>query len=163
MALLAAAALVGAGAAGSQTAAPSKKAAAAKPAGPVLRKDLLAGLRTVAAPVRRDIFMPQGPGAEAPLVLASPMGARPRAAAPEAAGEQAPAEDAPAVAVRYVGFIRSQDKYLALVLIDGQSAALAEGDQAGAAGRVVRIAATEIEILGPDGKTLKLPLEGERK
>jgi len=147
-----------------QSAAPAaKKPAAAKPSGPLVRKDLLAARRAAPAPLRRDIFLPQGPGAESPLVLASPMGARPRPAAATAAGEEMPADEAPAVAVRYVGFIRSQGKFLALVLIDGQAAALAEGEEAGAAGRLVRIAAAEIEIQGPDGKVQKVALEGERK
>jgi hypothetical protein len=159
---LLAAALAGFGlAAVAQSGAPAKKAAAAKPSGPLLRKDLLAGVRVGVSPFRRDIFLPQGPGAGMPLVLASPMGAPPRPAA--SAVDEKPAEEAPPVAVRYVGFIRAQGKFLALVLIDGQSAALAEGDEAGAAGRIVRIASNEIEILGPDGKSFKLPLEGERK
>jgi hypothetical protein len=144
-----------------QSAAPAKKAAPAKPSGPLLRKDLLAGARVGVSAVRRDIFLPQGPGADMPIVMSLPMGARPR---PVAADEEmTPAEEAPPVVFRYVGFIRAQGKFLALVLIDGQSAALAEGDPAGAAGRIVRIAANEIEILGPDGKSFKLPLEGERK
>jgi len=148
--------------ASAQTAAPrAKKQAAARPSGPLIRKDLLASLRTVPSPVRRDIFLPQGAGAETLLVLPTLPGGRPRpAAAPE---EEKPAGEVAAVVVRYVGFVRASGKFLALVLIDGQAAALAEGDEAGAAGKVIRIAAGEIEIQGADGKSLKLPLEGERK
>jgi hypothetical protein len=142
-----------------KTAPPAKKPAAAKPFGPLIRKDLLAALRTTPSPVRRNIFLPQGAGA--PIVLPAALGGRPRpAVAPE---EETPVDEAPPLIVRYVGFVRSQGKFLALVLVDGQAAALAEGDQAGAAGKVVRITAGEIEIQGSDGKSLKVPLEGERK
>jgi hypothetical protein len=65
--------------------------------------------------------------------------------------------------VRYVGFVRSQGRFMALVLVDGQAGALAEGDMAGTVGKVVKITATEIEILGADGNSLKFALEGERK
>ena len=154
--------LAAASGASAQTAAPrAKKQAAARPSGPLIRKDLLASLRTVPSPVRRDIFLPQGPGAEAPLALPTLLGGRPRPAA--APVEEKPVDEAPPVLVRYVGFIRSQGKFLALVLIDGQAAALAEGDLAGTVGKVVRIAAGEIEIQGADGKPLKIALEGERK
>ena len=154
--------LAAAPAASAQNAAlPAKKPAAAKPSGPLIRKDLLAALRTAPASLRRDLFLPQGPGAEAPLALPTLLGGRPRPAA--APVEEKPADEAPPVLVRYVGFIRSQGKFLALVLIDGQAAALAEGDLAGTVGKVVRIAAGEIEIQGNDGKPLKIALEGERK
>jgi len=152
--------LAAAPAASAQNAAlPAKKPAAAKPSGPLIRKDLLAALRTAPASLRRDLFLPQGPGA--PLALPTLLGGRPRPAA--APVEEKPADEAPPVLVRYVGFIRSQGKFLALVLIDGQAAALAEGDLAGTVGKVVRIAAGEIEIQGADGKPLKIALEGERK
>lgn len=134
----------------------------AKAAGPLVRLDLLAAVRSGPTPLLRDLFLPQGPGSEGsaamPVVLGGPV--RPGLVP---AGENPAEGEAPPPVVRYVGFVRSQGRFLALVLIDGQAAALAEGEAAGAAGRIVKITAGEIEIQGADGKSQKFALEGERK
>jgi len=147
----------------SQTSAPTlKKPPVAKAAGPLVRKDLLAALRSAAAPVRRDLFLPQELGSDAlnamPVVLGGAI--RPGIVP---AGENPVEGEAPPPTVRYVGFVRAQGRFLALVLVDGQAAALAEGETAGSAGKVVKITAAEIEIQGAEGKSLKFALEGERK
>jgi hypothetical protein len=135
---------------------------AAKDAGPLIRLDLLAAVRSGPMPLLRDIFLPRGPGSEGPAALPVALGGPVRPGAVPAI--ENPAEEAaPPPTVRYIGFVRSPSRFLALVLVDGQAAALAEGDTAGAAGKIVKITATEIEIQGADGKSLKFALEGERK
>jgi hypothetical protein len=145
---------------GQKPAPAAKKRAPA--AGPLVRLDLLAAARSGPLPFLRDIFLPQGPGAEGaaaiPVVLGGPV--RP---VPVPAVENPGDEAAAPPTARYVGFVRSQGRFMALVLIDGQAVALAEGDTAGAVGKVVKISAAEIEIQGADGKSLKFALEGERK
>ena len=147
----------------SQTHAPIlKKPPVAKAAGPLVRKDLLASVRREAAPFRRDLFLPQGPGSESLNAMPGVLGGQVRPGIVPA-GETPAEGEAPLPTVRYVGFVRAQGRFLALVLVDGQAAALAEGDTAGAAGKVVKITAVEIEIQGADGISLKFALEGERK
>ena len=147
--------------AGGQKPAPAAKKPA-KAAGPLVRLDLLAAVRSGPTPFFRDIFLPQGPGSEGPAATPVVLGGSIRPGIVPA--EENPAEGvAPLPAVRYVGFVRSQGRFLALVLVDGQAAALAEGESAGAAGKVIKITAAEIEIQGADGKSQKFALEGERK
>jgi hypothetical protein len=134
----------------------------AKVAEPLVRLDLLAAVRSGPTPFLRDLFLPQGPGSEGlaamPAVLGDPV--RPGLVP---GGENPADEAAPPPVLRYVGFVRSQGRFLALVLIDGQAVALAEGEAAGAVGRIVKITAGEIEVQGADGKSQKFALEGERK
>jgi hypothetical protein len=134
----------------------------AKDAAPVVRLDLLAVVRSGPTPFLRDIFQPQGPGAGGPAAMPVVLGGPVRPVIVPEGGN--PADEAAALPnIRYVGFVRSKGRFLALVLIDGQAGALAEGDMAGAAGKIVKITAAEIEIQGADGKSLKFALEGERK
>jgi len=63
----------------------------------------------------------------------------------------------------YVGFIRSQQKYLGLILFEGQALTVSEGDVIGGGTKILKVTDKEIEILGPDGKTQKFALEGEGK
>ena len=133
----------------------------AKDAGPLVRLDLLAAARSGPMPLLRDIFLPGGPGSEGPAAMPVTFGGPVR---PVALPPEPPAEEAiPVPLLHYVGFVRAQGRFLALVLIDGQAEALAEGDMAGTVGKVVKITAVEIEIQGADGKSLKFALEGERK
>ena len=133
-----------------------------KDPGPLIRLDLLSTVRSGPLPLLRDIFLPRGPGSDGPGAMPVVLGGPVRPAIVPA-GENPADEAALLPTIRYVGFVRSQGRFLALVLVDGQAAALAEGDLAGAAGKVVKISAAEIEIQGADGKSLKFALEGERK
>lgn len=137
--------------------------------GPLLRMDLLARNAEPYAGPKRDPFSPGGFGMasfERPAPGAR-LAAQPFRPAPglqpgmETAGDVMPAE--PLVNVRYVGFVKGQEGLLALVLLDGQAAAVAAGESLGNIWKVTRITVVEIEIQGPDGTALKFSLEGERK
>jgi hypothetical protein len=133
-----------------------------KDAAPVIRLDLLAAVRSGPTPFLRDIFQPQGSAAGGPAAMPVVFGGPVRPVTVPT-GETLAEDTAALPNVRYVGFVRSQGRFLALILVDGQAGALAEGDMAGTAGKVVKITAAEIEIQGADGKSLKFALEGERK
>jgi hypothetical protein len=135
--------------------------------GPLLRMDLLERKDGPLAGAKRDPFIP---GAFAPPMNESPRpGAKisfPTAGAggrPETAPEAEGAAPEPVVNVRYIGFIQGKEKFLALVLFNGQATAVSAGEALGNVWKVVRAGATEIEIQGPDGSALKFALEGERK
>jgi hypothetical protein len=69
----------------------------------------------------------------------------------------------PPVNVRYVGFIQGKEKFLAIILFNGQAMAVAAGETLGDVWKVEKVGPAEIEILGPDGTAIKFALEGERK
>jgi hypothetical protein len=134
--------------------------------GRLLRMDLLERKDEPSTAAKRDPFVP---GARFDLPAGTPMqqgiGGF-RQGMPGFNREAEPAAETPPeppVNVRYVGFIRGREKFLALVLFNGQAMAVGGGESLGDVWKVVRVTPEEIEIQGPDGAGLKFALEGERK
>jgi hypothetical protein len=126
---------------------------------PIVRMDLLPKKDRPAMSIRRDIFLPQAPGAglspEFDELTGRPIQLRP-------GGGEIKAPE-PSLAVRYIGYIRGKEKITALIFFEGQVLAVSEGDPLGQAWKIASISTTEIEIRGEDGTTQKFALEGERK
>jgi hypothetical protein len=127
----------------------------------LIRKEWLKAPAEPPVPPRRDIFSPQGGGTVDEGRFPIGQG-RPIATPAEKKAEE---DAAPAFALRYIGFSRSAapKKIVALVLIDGQSQAVEEGDKVGAGYTVARITLKEIEIQAPDGTTLKFAWAGAER
>jgi hypothetical protein len=134
-----------------------ERAAAGKTAPPVrslIRKEWIKPPAVPPAPPRRDIFSPQGGGMideeRTPLPGIRPGG---QAVVQKKADE---AGVPPAFDLRYIGFSQAgaSKKIVALVLFEGQAAAIEEGDTIGPGHKVLKITAQQIEIQAPDGKTL---------
>jgi Tfp pilus assembly protein PilP len=126
---------------------------------PLVRTEWLQKKSGPAAPVKRDIFSPQG---------ASGSDAITPIEAPEKAAESRKAKvEAESVAVsfnlRYVGYIQSKQKVVGLILLDGQALAVEEGDSVGQGFKILKISAKEMEVEEPSGKLVTLALEGGQK
>jgi len=133
----------------------------------LIRMDLLRLAQEESKPFGRNIFAP-GPARGAP----SPPGAPGSQISPErqipadfqSQGEELRTEViAPAFSVnlRYVGFIVSARRLIALVILEGQALAVAEGEVVSEGVRIGRISVDEIEVVLPDSSRRKFPLEGE--
>lgn len=129
---------------------------AAKDAKPLIRRDLLNFGQGEIAPSRRDIFRPR---------------TYPRPAAPQVPSVTAPARKLPGTAVVqpaftlslvYVGSARSAGKIIALVLVDGQTTPVAEGDEIAPGYKVVRVTPDEIEVEGPNSERKTFSRQGDR-
>jgi hypothetical protein len=132
-------------------------APAGNPEGPLVRKDLLGtGEKTNVLP-RRDIFRPRVSASAAlpPGSLGSP---------PAAANLTPQAKHAPAFNLNlvYVGSVRSGQKIVALVMTDGQTMPVAEGDEITPGYKVLRITDTEIEVEGPNALRKTFIRQGDR-
>jgi len=146
-------------------AARASKAAADKGVKSLLRRDLLNLKKPEAAPPKRNIFAPRiGPNrpGEAARAL-EPLPASDFSAGEEPAGakETAPAPPVITVDLRYIGFIVSARRLVALVVFEGQAIAVVEGDVVGEGIRVGKVNRDEIEVVLPDSSTRTFPLEGE--
>jgi hypothetical protein len=132
----------------------SAQAAATSVANPLIRKDLLVFRKGQIPPPRRDIFHPQ-----IDIQTSAPMNARP---GPK--GKKPPAPEAPAFALNlvYVGSVRSNGKITALVIRDGQTMPVAEGDEVAPGYKVVRVTADEIEVEGPNSERKTFSRQGDR-
>ncbi|NOR53787.1 MAG: hypothetical protein GQ536_06845 [Candidatus Aminicenantes bacterium] len=65
--------------------------------------------------------------------------------------------------IRYVGYIVSGERIVALIFFEENVLAVEEGEVIAEGVEVEKITPVEIEITGPDSKKRKYPLEGEDK
>jgi hypothetical protein len=146
-------------------AARAAKAAAAKAAKSLIRRDLLSLKKPEAAPPKRNIFAPRvGPNFPAEPAGAGQPVATPDFSAGDASAktkETASAPPAITVNLRYIGFIVSPRRLVALVIFEGQAIAVVEGDVVGEGIRIGKVGRDEVEVVLPDSSTRTFSLEGE--
>ena len=123
---------------------------------PLVRKDLLVfGSGEIAAPVR-DIFRPK--------TAAPPAVRRARGPAVKSAAVSQP--DAPpsfTLNLSYIGSIKSGGQTIALVIRNGQTVSVGEGDEIAPGYKVVGVTAEAIVIQGPNSERKTFPRQGDRQ
>ncbi len=144
---------------------PAPKKAAAKEVKSLLRKDLLQIRKQDAAPPLRNIFAPRAGSSRTGDVglPGSPLPATDSQAADESAVTDDTAEAPPAITVdlRYIGFIVSPRRLVALINFEGRAIAVVEGDIVGEGVRIGKVTRQQIEVVLPDSSTRTFSLEGE--
>jgi hypothetical protein len=129
---------------------------------PLVRVDLLKALPPEPAAPLRSIFSPGRAVAVPEAVRLPDASAVP---AGEERGLEAPPETAPeqpASDLAYVGYVRSGRKVVALVISEGQALAVAEGEEIVPGLKVEKIGPDRIDVVGPDGKRMSVPIQGEQ-
>ena len=122
---------------------------------PLVRKDLLVfGSGEIAAPVR-DIFRPK---------TAAPPAVR-RAGGPAVKSAAVSQPDAPpsfTLNLSYIGSIKSGGQTIALVIRNGQTVSVGEGDEIAPGYKVVGVTAEAIVIQGPNSERKTFLRQGDR-
>jgi len=126
----------------------------------LVRMDLLAAAPAEASPPLRDIFKPRGPSPA--MEDRAPEAVVPEASAGLVRPSEAPVAAEPVLNVVYIGFIRSARGMTALVIADGQAAAVAEGEEVFPGVTVVKVTPDRIDLSGPGTETSSVPLQGEQ-
>jgi hypothetical protein len=131
-----------------------------------LRMDLLQLPEKEMAAPRRNIFAPQRGGGARPADLSSfesqqPVRGMTDEESPVLPGEPVPAPPVVTVNLRYIGYIESSRKMIALVVFEGQAVAVVEGEVVGEGVRIGKITREEVGLILPDSSTRAFPLEGE--
>jgi Tfp pilus assembly protein PilP len=126
----------------------------------LLRKDLLQVKKQEAAPPMRNIFAPRA-GSSQPREEALPAVDSQVGDEPMATDETAEAPPVLNVSLRYIGYIDSPRRLVALVIFEGLAVAVVEGEVIGEGIRIGKITKQQIEVLLPDSSTRIFPLEGE--
>ncbi len=122
---------------------------------PLVRKDLLVfGSGEIAAPVR-DIFRPK---TAAPPVVRRAGGP----AVKSAAVSQPGAPPSFTLNLSYIGSIKSGGQIIALVLRNGQTVSVGEGDEIAPGYKVVGVTAEAIVIQGPNSERKTFRRQGDR-
>ncbi len=155
---------VGSGA-GQSRSRPSTKPTPPEETNSLLRMDLLRLPQEEMTPPLRNIFAP-GTRANPPQDIALQQA---QELAPDDQGGETSAlteggTTAPpvmTVSLRYIGFIESSVRMIALVVFEGQPIAVVEGEVVGEGIRVGKITREQVEIILPDSSTRLFSLEGE--
>jgi len=138
--------------------------AGAKEMKSLVRKDLLQLKLQEAAPPKRNIFAPR-PAAGRPGDTGQRIGPVPplNVGADNPEGEEQAVEAPPIMSVnlRYIGFISSPHRLVALIIFEGRAIAVSEGDVVGEGIRIGRVTREQVEVLLPDSSTRTFSLEGE--
>ena len=145
---------------------PGQKTGAVKKAPdltPLVRVDLLKALPPEPAAPLRDIFSPGRGAVAAPETVETPDA--PEAPSGEEPGVEAPPEAAPEeplLELAYLGYVTSGRKIVALVISEGQALAVAEGEEIVPGVKVEKIVPDRIDVMGPGGKKMSVPIQGEQ-
>jgi hypothetical protein len=144
---------------------PASKKVVAPAVKSLIRKDLLQVKKQDAAAPLRNIFSPRS-GSGRPVETPTP--GRPVPAVdltetdePASADETPEAPPALAVNLRYIGYIESPRRLVALVIFEGLAVAVVEGDVVGEGIRIGKITSQQVEVILPDSSKRTFSLEGE--
>lgn len=140
---------------------PEEKPAGEKVKKGLIRKDLLRPGAGEARLPKRNIFSPRS-SLTSPVLAPSqtPLSVE-QSEGQETPGGTAGTPPPITINLRYIGYIESSRKMIALIILEGQALAVAEGEWVGEAVKIGKITTTEIEIVLPDSTTRKFSLEGE--
>ncbi len=123
---------------------------------PLVRRDLLVfGSGEIAAPLR-DIFRPKT--AAVPGTVRRPGG-------PVVGSTASPQPNASAsftLNISYIGSIKSGGQIIALVLRNGQTVSVGQGDEIAPGYKVVEVTAEAIVVQGPNSERKTFPRQGDR-
>jgi hypothetical protein len=132
----------------------------------LIRTDLLNKKKKKLKPPRRNIFSPHK--TISPAQKARQEAAR-RQAEARAKQEAEGGSEGGALAsginlnLRYIGYVHSETKDVALIILAGEAQAVAEGDVVGEGLRVGAITLKELEVIAMNSKKRKYPLEGDEE
>ena len=129
-----------------------------------IRKDLLRqpGAEEDLQPPLRNIFSPRRPGS--PGQGRDFTGVNPTDPSADTIAEDMDAEVedfVETIDIRYIGYIRSQARTVALIFFEGEAMAVKNGEIIGEDVRIVQITPSEIQYTGPDSLPKTVSLEGE--
>ncbi len=141
-----------------------KKTSEGKGVPNLVRMDLLNSPEFQTTPPQRNIFAPANFSARTPVPSAAAAGPPNATLGVEEEGTPGGLDQPPpilGVNLRYLGFVVSPHKFVALIILEGQAVAVVEGEVVAEGLRIGKITPEEIEIILPDSSVRKYSLEGE--
>ena len=138
----------------------TKKTEEKPPPPELIRKDLLVFENAELKPPKRNIFTPQSTGIQNPEDFEEQF-ERERAEQLEVDAMVQEEAALQSLGIRYIGYVKSPRKITALILFEGEALAVNEGEEIAVGVTVSSITLEDIEVIGPDQKPRKFPLEGE--
>lgn len=137
---------------------PNKKEPEERTVKSLIRKELLLKEKGELGPSRRNIFYPYNSGMDKTDRNAAWFRNNPQEGAP-AFEEKDPSLT---LDIRYIGYIISKEKIIALIMFRGSVLAVEKGEMIDMNIQAGEITTEELEIIGANSEKRKYPLEGER-
>jgi len=127
----------------------------------LVRKDLLQPTQKQLSPPQRNIFTRQriSPSREGSEYLGADQKLSPGGTPFQAGSENQNAEIS--IDVKYIGYVYSEKKVIALIILSGETFAVESGDILEGGLHIGEITPDDIEVIGPDSESNKVKLEGE--
>lgn len=131
---------------------------------PLIKIKLLPDKEMNLPPVLRDIFSPQVYSAPVFISHSSKQNSGAEQKMPGKQGEEETAshEAVYRPSVRYIGYVHSAGKTIALLIVNGLALPVEPGEYITPEFQVVRISPEEVIVTGPDKKEIRFSLEGEK-
>lgn len=128
----------------------------------LVRKDLLEPSKRQLSPPLRNIFTRQRiiPSGERPGFFGTEGEASPGGTSVRPGSENENTEIS--INVKYIGYVNSEERVIALIILDGETYAVESGDLLEGGIHIGEITPDDVEIIGPDSGSNKVKLEGER-
>lgn len=129
----------------------------------LLRLDLLFQAKSPMAPPVRNIFSPHRSGSRSGLPGNYQFDPGMSESESEAEDQEAMEDYIAQIELRYIGYIWSEKKAVALIIFEGETMAVSNGEIIAEDVRIIKITPAEIEFIGPDSEAKKVLLEGEER
>jgi len=134
----------------------------------LIRKDLLEKSDKAQASVERNIFRPDrrrtpAERAGGPSEGIDPLEGRPPRGQEEGGQSESAVSASSVPQLRYIGYIGTRDKAVALILLHGEAMAVSAGETPVEGIRIEKITPREIEFVGPDDTARLVSIEGEER
>ncbi|MFP4081460.1 MAG: hypothetical protein ACLFVG_01750 [Candidatus Aminicenantes bacterium] len=129
-----------------------------KAPGSLIRKELLVAEKKELTPPQRNIFSPHrsGIGEEMKnLGVTQDVEVKPENSEPKTPSFS--------TGLRYIGYVQYGQRIVALIIFEGQAAAVEKGDRISGQVEAGDITTKDIEIIGPGAEIKKYPLQGEEE
>jgi len=131
----------------------------------LIRMELLPQKEVGPPPVERDIFAPFSPPSLSTSAATSDSAQAAMSASrdlQETTAGEIPGWAGNNLSLRYIGYVHSSQKTIALILLNGLALTVEEGDYLDSGIKVGKITAEEIVLIGPDGESSRFSLEGDK-
>jgi len=128
----------------------------------LIRKDLLFEKREKLSPPRRNIFSALAERQTQAGTLSQEVGIGQEASSQSREDSEVYSDEAK-LDLRYLGYIKSGQKIIALVIFEGEALAVVEGEMISGGIRIGKVTPEEVEVIGASSQKWKYSLEGEEE
>jgi hypothetical protein len=128
----------------------------------LIRKDLLFGKKEKLSPPTRNIFSPHAVSKTQAELLSEEVGGSQKIPSPSSE-DSARYSEGTKPDLNYLGYVKSGQKIIALIIFEGEALAVIENEMIGTGIRVGNVTSEEVELISASSQKWKYSIEGEEE